>query len=46
MSSLIAYPGPDPVISLLQDSGTRMIKSAGTSATRLPKSNKIVEAQT
>ena len=46
MSSLIAYPGPNPVISLLQDSGARMKKSAGTSAVRLPKSNEIVEAQT
>jgi mannose-6-phosphate isomerase len=45
MSGLIAYPGPGPAISLLQDSGERMTKSAGTSAVRSPKSN-IVEAQT
>jgi mannose-6-phosphate isomerase len=45
MSGLIAYPGPGPVIPLLQDSGERMIKSAGASAVRSPKSN-IVEAQT
>ena len=46
MSGLIAYPGPDPVISLLQDSGERMTESAGTSASPSPKSNEIVEAQT
>jgi mannose-6-phosphate isomerase len=46
MSGLIAYPGPDPVISLLHDSGARMTKSTGTSAAHAPKSNEIVEAQT
>ena len=46
MSGLIAYPGPDPVISLLQESGERMTKSAATSAVRAPKSTEIVEAQT
>ena len=46
MSGLIAYPGPDPVISLLQDSGERMTESAGMSASPSPKSNEIVEAQT
>jgi mannose-6-phosphate isomerase len=46
MSALIAYPGPKPVISLLQESGERMTKSAGTSTARSPKSNEIVEAQT
>ena len=46
MGGLIAYPGPDPVISLLQDSGERMTESAGTSASPSPKSNEIVEAQT
>ena len=45
MSGLIAYPGPDPVISLLQDSGERMTKSAGAAALHSPKSNEIVEAQ-
>jgi mannose-6-phosphate isomerase len=39
ISGLIAYPGPEPAISLLQDSGERMTKSAG-------KSNEIVEART
>jgi mannose-6-phosphate isomerase len=43
---LIAYPGPDPVISLLQDPGERMAKSAGTPSVRSPKSNEIAEAQT
>ena len=46
MGGLIAYPGPDPVISLLQDSGERMTESAGTPASPSPKSNEIVEAQT
>jgi mannose-6-phosphate isomerase len=46
VSGLIAYPGPDPVMSLLRHSGEQMTKSAGTSAQRLPKSNEIVEAQT
>jgi mannose-6-phosphate isomerase len=46
ISGLIAYPGPDPIISLLQEAGEQMIKSVGTSALRLPKSNEIVEAQT
>jgi mannose-6-phosphate isomerase len=43
MSALLAYPGPDPVISLLRDTGARMPKSA---ALRSPKPKKIVEAQT
>ena len=46
MSGLIAYPGPDPVMSLLRGSGEQMTKSAGTSAQRSHKSNEIVEAQT
>jgi mannose-6-phosphate isomerase len=45
MSALVAYPGPQPVIDLLQDSGQRTIKS-GTPAAGSPKSNEIVEAQT
>jgi mannose-6-phosphate isomerase len=46
ISGLIAYPGPDPINSLLQDSGAQMTKSAGTSAMRSPKPIEIVEAQT
>ena len=46
MRGLIAYPGPDSVASLLQESGARTTKSAGTSAVHSPKSNEIVEAQT
>jgi mannose-6-phosphate isomerase len=46
MSGLIAYPGPDPVMSLLQESGAQMTQSAGTSALRTPKSTEIVEVQT
>jgi len=45
MSGLIAYPGPNPTMALLQESGEQMINSAGTSAVRLPKSNEIIEAQ-
>jgi mannose-6-phosphate isomerase len=45
-SGLIAYPGPDPVMSLLRRSGEQMTKSAGMSARRSPKSNEVVEAQT
>ena len=46
MSGLIAYPGPDPVISLLQGSGEQMTESAGTPAMRSPKTTELVEAQT
>jgi mannose-6-phosphate isomerase len=46
MSGLIAYPGPDPVVSLLHDSGEQMTKSVGTSEVRSPKSNEIAEART
>jgi mannose-6-phosphate isomerase len=46
MSGLIAYPGPDPIISLLQESVERMTKSTDTSTPRSPKSNSIVEVQT
>ena len=46
MSGLIAYPGPDPTMALLQESGEQMTKSAGTSAVRSPKSSEIIEAQT
>jgi mannose-6-phosphate isomerase len=46
ISGLIAYPGPDPIISLLQEAGAQMTKSAGPLEVRLPKSNEIVEAQT
>jgi mannose-6-phosphate isomerase len=46
VSALIAYPGPDPIISLLQEAGAQMTKSVGPSDVRLPKSNEVVEAQT
>ena len=45
MSGLIAYPGPNPTLALLQESGEQMTNSAGTSAVRSPKSNEIIEAQ-
>src|SRR6267154_2739059 len=37
MSGMMAYPGPDPIMPLLQESGEQMTKSAGTSAVRSPK---------
>ncbi|MEA2345957.1 MAG: mannose-6-phosphate isomerase [Thermoanaerobaculia bacterium] len=46
ISGLIAYPGPDPIISLLQEAGEQVTKSVGSSEVRLPKSNEIVEART
>jgi mannose-6-phosphate isomerase len=46
MSALIAYPGPDPAIFLLQEPGAQMTKSVGTSELRSPISNEIVEART
>ena len=46
MSCLVAYPGPDPTMPLLQESGVQTSKSAGTFASPSPKSNKIAEAQT
>ena len=46
MSGLIAYPGPDPAVALLQRSAERETRLAGTSIRRVPKSNDIVEAQT
>jgi mannose-6-phosphate isomerase len=46
MSALIAYPGPDPAISLLQGAGEQMSKSVGPSPIRSPASNEIVGART
>jgi mannose-6-phosphate isomerase len=46
ISGLIAYPGPDPIISLLQEAGVQMPQSVRPSEVRSPKSNEIVEAQT
>jgi hypothetical protein len=51
IGALIAYPGPDPVISLLQDSdskgsGERMTLSVGVSALTSPKSNELAGART
>jgi mannose-6-phosphate isomerase len=44
MSGLMAYPGPDPVIALLQDS-RELTKFAGASAEQLPKSGETIEVQ-
>ena len=46
MSGLIAYPGPDPMMPLLQETGGPMAKSAGTSARCSPKPEGLVEART
>jgi mannose-6-phosphate isomerase len=46
MSGLIAYPGPDPIISLLQESGERMTESPDKSAPCSSESNAIVGVQT
>jgi mannose-6-phosphate isomerase len=46
MSCLIAYQGPNPTMSLLQESGEQMTKSTGTSAVRSIRSKEIIEVQT
>ena len=46
MSCLIAYPGPEPTMPLLQELGAQATKTAGTSASPSPKSNETAEAQT
>jgi mannose-6-phosphate isomerase len=46
MSALIAYPGPDPTMALLQESEEQTTKSVGTSVTGSPKPKEIVEVQT
>jgi mannose-6-phosphate isomerase len=46
MSGLVAYPGPDPIMTLLEETGEQMTKSTGASAARDPKPNAIVEART
>jgi mannose-6-phosphate isomerase len=44
MRGLMAYPGPDPVVALLQDAG-ELTKFAGMSAGDAPKSSEIIEVQ-
>lgn len=46
MSALLAYPGPDPVVALLEENGEHMTKSAGTSTARSSKLKEIVGVQT
>jgi mannose-6-phosphate isomerase len=46
MSGLIAYPGPDPLDSLLQDCTGRRSKSASTSTMQARKPGEIIEART
>ncbi|HLX16409.1 MAG TPA: class I mannose-6-phosphate isomerase [Bradyrhizobium sp.] len=45
MSALLAYPGPDPVVALLEESGEHMTKSAGTPAARSSNPEEIVGVQ-
>jgi mannose-6-phosphate isomerase len=46
MSALVAYPGPDPIMPLLQESAEQMTSSADTPALREPKPKQTVGAQT
>lgn len=46
MSGLVAYPGPDPTLALLEETGEHMTKCAGASAAREPNQKEIVEART
>lgn len=46
MSGLIAYPGPDPTMSLLGESEEQMTTSVGTSIIGSPKPNESAEVQT
>ena len=46
MSGLIAYPGPDPTMALLQETGEQMTQSVGASVSRSPEPKEIVEVQT
>lgn len=46
MSGLLAYPGPDPAMSLLEETGERTTHSGGARTARAPKPNEIVEVQT
>jgi len=46
MSCLLAYPGPEPTMPLLQELGAQAAKSAATPASPSPKSNETAEAQT
>jgi mannose-6-phosphate isomerase len=46
MSGLIAYPGPEPIMALLRESGETVTVSVRTSAAHSAKSDETVEAQT
>lgn len=46
MSGLIAYPGPDPIMSLLQESGEHTTKSTDASVAGSPRPREIVEVRT
>jgi mannose-6-phosphate isomerase len=44
--ALLAYPGPDPVVALLEESGEHMTKSPATSAAYSSKPEEIVGVRT
>jgi mannose-6-phosphate isomerase len=46
IACLIAYPGPHPVSSLLQDFGEQMTKPSGMPSVRSPKPEEILGART
>jgi mannose-6-phosphate isomerase len=46
ITCLVAYPGPGPIVSLLNERIGRMPQPAGTSAVRVPKPSNSIEAQT
>ena len=46
MSALLAYPGPDPVVALLEESKEHMTKPTGPPAARSSKPEEIVGVQT
>jgi mannose-6-phosphate isomerase len=46
MGGLIAYPGPDPIVSLLQDCGAQAARFSHQSAAHSVQSNEIGEKQT
>jgi mannose-6-phosphate isomerase len=46
LSALIAYPGPDPSMPLLRESGLEMTNLIGESTRRSPNPKEIVEVRT
>jgi mannose-6-phosphate isomerase len=46
MIGLLAYPGPDPLMPLLRETGERTATSSGASVLRAAKPKQIIESQT